>query len=73
MTVFCQYETHIAQESGSQLQSHAVMGLQFTHVSSFACRGGLWKSRADWSAVGLYCVTIPWQQIRKCSLYTVLR
>jgi len=27
------------------------MSLQFTHVSSFACRGGLRKSRADCSAV----------------------
>jgi len=53
---FCRYETHTAQESGSQLQCHAVMSLQFTHVSFFACRGGLRKSRADCSAVGLYCI-----------------
>jgi len=45
------------------------MSLQFTHVPSFACRGGLRKSLADCSTVGLYCVTIPWQQIRKGSLY----
>jgi len=45
------------------------MGLQFTHVSSFACRGGLRKSRADCSAVGLYYVTIPRQQTSKGSLY----
>jgi len=69
MTVFCWYETHIAQESGSQLSCHAVMSLQFTHVPSFACRGELRKSRADCSAVGLYCVTIPWQQTCKGSLY----
>jgi len=56
MTVFCWYETHIAQESGSQLQCHAVMGLQFTDVPSFACRGDVRKSRADCSTVGLYCV-----------------
>ena len=35
----------------------------------FACRGGLRKSRADCSAVGLYCVTITWQQILKGSRY----
>jgi len=45
------------------------MSLQFTHVSSFACRGELRKSRADCSTVGLYCVTITWQQICKGSLY----
>jgi len=33
------------------------MSLQFTHVPSFACRGGLRKSRADCSTVGLCCVT----------------
>jgi len=68
-TVFCRYETHTTQESGSQLWCHAVMSSQFTHVSSFACRVGLRKSRADRSAVGLYCVTIPWLQTRKGSLY----
>jgi len=41
-------------------------------VSSFACRGGLRKSRADCFAVGLYCVTIAWQQNRKGSLYTMV-
>jgi len=30
-----------------------------------SCRGGLWKSRAGCSAIGLYCVTIPWQQTAK--------
>jgi len=45
------------------------MSLQFTHVPSFACRGGLRKSRADCSTVGLCCVTITWQQICKGSLY----
>jgi len=54
MTVFLLYETHTVQESGSQLQCHAVMSLQFTHVPSVACRGGLRKSRADCSIVGLY-------------------
>jgi len=29
----------------------------------------LGKSRADCSTVGLYCVTITWQQIFKISLY----
>jgi len=66
---FSRYETHTEQQSGSQLQSHAVMSLQFTHVPSFVCRGGLRKSRADCSAVGLYCVTITWQQILKTSRY----
>jgi len=45
------------------------MSLQFTHVPSFAGRGGLRKSRADFSTVGLYCVTITWQQICKGSLH----
>jgi len=47
------------------------MSLQFTHVPSFACRGGLRKWRADCSTVGLYCVTITWQQIFK--VHFVLR
>jgi len=45
------------------------MSLQFTHVPTFACRGRLRKSRGDCSTVGLYCVTITWQQIFKGSLY----
>jgi len=45
------------------------MSLQFTHVPSFACRGGMRKSRADCSAVGLYCVATTWKQICKDSLY----
>jgi len=56
MTVFYLYETHTAQEPSSQLQCHAVMSLQFTHVTFFTCRGGLWKSRADCSNVGLRCI-----------------
>ena len=32
-------------------------------------RRRLQKSRADYSTVGLYCVTITWQQIFKSSLY----
>jgi len=35
---------HTVQESGSQLQCHAVMGLQFTHVSSLPAEAG-WESR----------------------------
>jgi len=46
-----------------------MMSLQFTHVPSFACRGGLRKSRADFSTVDFYCVTITWQQIFKGSRY----
>jgi len=72
MTVFCRYETHTAQESGSQLWCHAVLGLQFTHVTYFACRGGLRKSREDCSAVSLYCVTMPRQQTCKGSLYIMV-
>ena len=45
------------------------MGLQFTHVPSFVCRGGLRKWRADCYTVDLYCVTITWQQIFKSLLY----
>jgi len=41
------------------------MGLQFTHVPSFACRGGLRKSRTDCPTDGLCCVTIPWQKPAK--------
>ena len=83
------YETHTAQESGSQLQYSVMLwwallftylpwwallftylpSLQFNHAPSFACRGGLRKSRVDCSTVGLHCVTIKWQQIRKGSLY----
>jgi len=68
ITVFCRYETHTAQAPASQLWCHAVMSLQFTHVPSFACRNGLRKSRADCYTVGLYWVTITWQQIFKSSL-----
>jgi len=50
------YDTHTAQEPGSLFWCDAVMGLQFTHVCSFACRGRLWNLRADCSTVGLYCV-----------------
>jgi len=71
MTVFCRYETHTAHESGSQLQCHAVMSLQFTHVPS-AYRGELQKSRADCSTVDLYYVTIPLQQTCKGSLYIMV-
>ena len=42
------------------------------HVPSFACWGGLRKSRADCSTVGLYCATITWLQICKDSLYNVV-
>jgi len=46
------------------------MSLQFTHVTFLICRGGLRKSRADCSTVGLLrCVTITWQQICKGLLY----
>jgi len=69
MTVFFAGMKHTAQEPGSHLQCHAVMSLQFTHVPSFACRGGLRKSREDCSTVDLYCVTITWQQICKGSLH----
>jgi len=41
------------------------MSLQFTYVGSFACRGRLRSLRGDCSTVGLYCVTITWQQIFK--------
>jgi len=44
------------------------MSLQFTHVLTFSCRGRLRNLRADCSIVGLYCVTIIWQQIFKGSL-----
>jgi len=43
------------------------MSMQFNHVPSFAWL--LRKSRADYSTVGLYCVTITWQQVCKSSLY----
>ena len=34
-----------------------------THARSFACRSRLQNLRADCFAVGLYCVTITWQEI----------
>jgi len=46
----------------------AVISLPFIHVPSFTYRSGLWRSRADCSTVGLYCVA-KWQQIRKGSFY----
>jgi len=64
---------HTAQELLLHLWYHAVLSLQFTHVPSFVCRGGLRKSRADCYTVGLYYVTITWQQICKGSLYSILR
>jgi len=54
---FFRHETHTTQESGSQLQCHAVRSLQVIHVPFFGCRGELRKLRADFSTVGLYCVT----------------
>jgi len=45
----------------------AVMSLQFTLVPSFVCRGRLRKLRTACSTVGLYCITITWQQIFKGS------
>jgi len=59
----CRYDTHTTQESDSLFWCHAAVSLQFTHVHSFACRGTLPKLRADCFTVGLYCVTITWQQI----------
>jgi len=42
-----------------------LMSLQYTHVRSFGCRGRLRNWKADCFMVGLYCVTITWQQIFK--------
>jgi len=42
------------------------------NVLSFACRGKLRKLRADCSALGLYCVTIAWQQILKDPLHVTV-
>jgi len=44
------------------------MTLQFIHVRSVPRRGRLRNLLADCSIVGLYCVTIAWQQILKGSL-----
>jgi len=46
----------------SQVCCSGVMSLQFTHVRSFTCRGRLRSLQAESSTVGLYCVTIKWQQ-----------
>ena len=62
------YDTHNVQVPRSLCWCHAVMSLQFTHVPSFSCRDTLRNLRADCSIVGLYCVTITWQQILKGSL-----
>ena len=47
---------------------HVMVRLQFTHILSFACRGSLWNVRANCFTVGLYCVTVTWQQIFKSSI-----
>jgi len=47
---------------------HAVVRFQFTRVHSFSCRGWLRNWQADCFIVGLYCVTITWQQIFKGSV-----
>jgi len=62
------YLCDTAQESGSLFWCQAIMRLQFAHVRSFTCRGKLWNLLVDCSIVGLYCVTVPWQWIFKCSL-----
>jgi len=54
--------------SSSNVHSQLVSSSQ---GGSFYCFW-LFKSRADCSTVGLYCVTITWQQICKGSLYIVV-
>jgi len=42
---------------------HAVMGLHFTHVRSFACRDRLPNVRADCFTVALYYAKVTCKQI----------
>jgi len=49
------------------------MSFQFNHVHSFFCRGRLRKWQAYCFIVGLYGVTITWQQIFKGSLQIMLK
>jgi len=44
------------------------MSLYIIPVRSYACRGRWSNLRAVYSTVGLYCLTITWQQIFKRSL-----
>ena len=58
----CRQTTHVAHEPDSLFWCHAVMSC----VHSFPGKSRLRNLRADCSTtVGLYCVTIPWQQIFK--------
>ena len=45
--------------------SDVVMSSHFTHVRYFDCRDRFRNVRAYCSTVGLYCVTITWQQVKK--------
>jgi len=61
--------SHCTRARFSVLASCRVMSwLQFTHARSFARRGRLRNLGADSSTIGLYCITITWQQIFKGSL-----
>ena len=53
----------------SQVHDSGVMlwWAKFTHIRSAPCRGRLRNLLADCSILGLYCVTIGWQQILKGS------
>jgi len=59
---------HTALKPGSLFWFHAVMSLQFTDVRSFSCKDWLGNQQADCIIVGLYCVTMTWQQIFTDSL-----
>jgi len=48
------YHINTAKEPGSLIWCYAVMSLQFTHISSFACRCRLRNLLADCSTVDLY-------------------
>ena len=56
------YDTHTAQEPGSLVWCHAILSLQFSHVSYIACRGRLRHLGADSSKIGVHCVTVTWQR-----------
>jgi len=58
--------------AGVMQGSHAVMSLQFTQVCSFSCGGRGCETGKRIFIVGLYYVTITWQQILKASLQMIV-
>ena len=71
MTVyFSVWHSHCARAKLTVLVScrDALLVVQSCPLMSFACRGRLRNLWTDCSTIGLYCVTMTWQQIFKGSL-----